>query len=915
MKMKSTALAAGLLLTGFLCFLPKVFAAPGDLDTTFSLDGKSFEPIGTGGSDIIRGTALQSDGKIVVAGTIGAGTGSNCGVARYNTDGTFDTSFDGDGKAIIQINTSFECVAPAIQPDGKIVVAAIYYNGSNTDFALLRFNSDGSLDTSFDSDGQVVTPVLSGGDAPYSIAVQSDGKIVVAGQTMNGSYADFAAVRYNTDGSLDTSFDSDGKVVTAIGSYEDMARAMVIQADGKIVVAGYSYTGSNYDFSLVRYNSDGSLDTGFDSDGKLTTAVQSGADAAYAVALQADGKILAAGYSYGSSNEDFAVVRYNTNGSLDTSFGFFGKVTHSVLTSHDRICSVAVQTDGKILAGGYSRNGSYYDFALARYNTNGSLDTSFDSDGKLTTPVLTTDDYVNALVIQTDGKILAAGYSKSGTTEDFALARYNSNGSLDTSFDTDGKLTSDIGSIYSVARAVAIQSDGKIVTAGSASNGSNTDFSIIRYNTDGSFDTSFDGDGKVLIPVLSSTDQAFAVAIQSDGKIVVAGQTYASSSVDFAVVRLNSDGSLDTSFDSDGKVTTDFFGYTDCANGLAIQADGKIVVVGQSNQVYNSDFAIARYNTNGSLDTSFHVDGKQTDSFFSYEDIAWAVAVQSDGKIVVAGQTYNGSNTDFAMIRYTSTGGYDTTFGTSWGRVTTGVLSSGDQAYSMAIQADGKIILGGSAYSASSTDFALARYNTNGTLDTSFDTDGKATTAVSGSTEEIYGLAIQTDGKIVAAGYANNGTGANFAVNRYNANGSLDTSTYGASGSVNFDVRGGSSDVIYAAALDSIGRAVVVGEASGLTTVARILGDTAPRAANFFSVSGRVQSGDAGISGVTVTLTDSNGATRATRTNSFGYYQFSEVSPGTGIITVSAKRFAFAVPTRIVNIVDNTSDIFFTAIE
>jgi uncharacterized delta-60 repeat protein len=528
---------------------------------------------------------------------------------------------------------------------------------------------------------------------------------------------------------------------------------------------------------------------------------------------------------------------------------------------------------------------------------------------------LTTDDYVNALVIQSDGKILATGYSKSGTTEDFALARYNTNGSLDTGFDTDGKLTSDIGSIYSVARAVAIQSDGKIVTAGYASNGSNSDFSVVRYNTDGSFDTGFDGDGKALIPIGSSTDTAYSVAIQSDGKIVVAGQTYTGSSYDFAVARLNSDGSLDTSFDTDGKVTTDFFGYTDCANGLAIQADGKIVVVGQSNQVYNADFAIARYTTSGALDTTFHVDGKQTDSFFSYEDIAWAVAVQADGKIVVAGQTYNGSNTDFAMIRYTSTGGYDTTFGTSWGRVTTGVLSSDDRAYAMAIQSDGKIVLGGSAYSASSTDFALVRYNTNGTLDTSFDTDGKVTTAVSGSTEEIYGLGIQTDGKIVAAGYANNNTNANFAVNRYDTAGALDTSTYGTSGKVNFDVRGGSTDVIYGIALDSIGRAAVVGEASGLTTVARIVGDTAPRAANFFSVGGRVQAGDTGISGVIVTLIDSNGETHATRTNAFGYYQFSEVSPGTSIITVSAKRFVFAAPTRIVNIGDNIGDIFFAAIE
>jgi uncharacterized delta-60 repeat protein len=259
---------------------------------------------------------------------------------------------------------------------------------------------------------------------------------------------------------------------------------------------------------------------------------------------------------------------------------------------------------------------------------------------------------------------------------------------------------------------------------------------------------------------------------------------------------------------------------------------------------------------------------------------------------------------------YAAPGDLDTTFsldGKSFEPIGTG---GSDIIRGTALQSDGKAVVAGYSFTGSNYDFSLVRYNTDGSLDTAFDSDGKVTTAVSGSTEEINALGIQADGKIVAAGYANSGAGANFAVSRYETTGALDTSTYGTSGNVNFDVRGGSSDVIYGAALNSIGRAVVVGEASGLTTVARILGDTAPRLVNF-SVSGRVQSGAGGISGVIVTLLDSNGETHRTRTNAFGYYQFSEVSPGTSVITVSAKRFVFAVPTRIVDI----GDVFFTAIE
>jgi uncharacterized delta-60 repeat protein len=181
--------------------------------------------------------------------------------------------------------------------------------------------AEGDLDTTFDSDGKVTTAIGASDNEAYSVAIQSDGKIVAAGSSKNGSNYDFALARYNTDGTLDTNFGTGGKVITAIGSSTDVAESVAIQSDGKIVAAGFSNNGSNNDFALVRYNTNGTLDTTFDSDGKVTTAIGSANDAAYSVAIQSDGKIVAAGFSNNGSNNDFALVRYNTNGSLDTSFG------------------------------------------------------------------------------------------------------------------------------------------------------------------------------------------------------------------------------------------------------------------------------------------------------------------------------------------------------------------------------------------------------------------------------------------------------------------------------------------------------------------------------------------------------------------------------------------------------------------
>ncbi len=411
----------------------------------------------------------------------------------------------------------------------------------------------------FGSNFQGIVTTDFGGDvgaAGYSVAVQADGKLVVAG----GSNSGFALVRYHANGSLDSSFSGDGKLTTAIGFNYDVGNSVAVQADGKILVAGESDNGVNRDFALVRYNTDGSLDSSFSGDGKLTTPIGSYDDNGQSITVQTDGKILVAGESWNGSRNEFALARYNLNGSLDNSFSSDGKLTTTIGSSGDHGQSVTVQSDGKILVAGESWSGSRSEFALVRYNSDGSLDSSFSNDGKLTTAIGSSDDHGQSVTVQADGKILVAGYSSNGNNSDFALARYNSDGSLDSSFSGDGKLTTAIGSSYDASRSVIVQADGKILVAGLSVNGGYSNFALVRYNPDGSLDSSFLRNGK-LTTDFGGDDVGYSVTIQKDGLIAVAG----TSNDNFALVRYNPDGSLATHsgnppsyFENGAAITVDY---------------------------------------------------------------------------------------------------------------------------------------------------------------------------------------------------------------------------------------------------------------------------------------------------------------------------------------------------------------------
>jgi uncharacterized delta-60 repeat protein len=408
----------------------------------------------------------------------------------------------------------------------------------------------GSLDLSFGKGGKVLTAIGPQLNEARALAIQADGKIVAVGATENGPKDDFAIIRYNSNGSLDSTFDKDGIVTTVVGSSYDEATTVALQLDGKIIVAGYSYTGSNSDFALIRYNKNGSLDSSFGSFGKVITAIGTNGDFGLSVALQSDGKIIVAGYSENGLNDDFAIVRYTKGGLLDSTFDADGIVTTDI-GKKDRGCAVKIQADGKIVVAGYSQDTSYSFITVVRYNANGSLDNTFDFDGKQTTVIGVFGDQARSLAVQSDGKIVVVGYSYGfAGSQDFAVVRYNINGSLDSSFDIDGKVTTAIGACDQNANAVVIQSDNKILLVGHSLNKSTStnEFAIVRYNTNGSLDNTFDFDGIVTTPLIGKlNDVAYAVAIQADGKIVVAGSSANSSSdilTFFAVVRYNNNINL-----------------------------------------------------------------------------------------------------------------------------------------------------------------------------------------------------------------------------------------------------------------------------------------------------------------------------------------------------------------------------------
>jgi len=400
-------------------------------------------------------------------------------------------------------------------------------------------------------------------------------------------------VCYAQSGSIDLSFDTDGKVTTAVGSGNNSIYDIALQGDGKIVVVGSAFNGSNDDIVVARYNVSGSIDSSFDFTGVKIIDMNFGHDFARAVKIQTDGKIVIAGEAYNGTDNDFVVIRLNSNGSFDNSFDTDGIVTTDFNTNFDNAFDLALQTDGKIVVAGAAYVDSIYNFGVARYNTNGSLDNTFSTDGK-TTVLLTNNDQAYSVAIQSDGKIVLAGPTlQPDFYNAFGVVRLNTDGSLDNSFDTDGKVITSVGAFSDEAHDIAIQTDGKIVVVGNATLTGPIRFAVVRYNTNGTLDNTWNGSGMTTTSFGATWDEARSVVIQPDGKIL-AGGIATSGTPRYAIALYNSDGTLDNGFDTDGKLTT-VTGSSSGINAMAYTSDSKIIAAGYANTTGNFDFAIIRY--------------------------------------------------------------------------------------------------------------------------------------------------------------------------------------------------------------------------------------------------------------------------------------------------------------------------------
>jgi uncharacterized delta-60 repeat protein len=778
--------AVACLVAGFIC-PSAALAAPGDLDPSFGSSGLRTINFGPGPSSA-RAVASQRDGKVVTVGNTGGGTA----LVRHNPDGSLDASFGDGGRQIGAVDDTTLPVAPArdvvVQDDGKILVAG----GQG----VTRYNIDGSPDTNFEP---VPTSEVN------AVALQEDGKVVVGGYGFDDDLrANFLVARYNPDGSLDAAFGNGGIQLTNLGSFA-IAHAVAVQEDGKIVVAGLGATGEGGQTgaALVRYEPDGSLDSGFGDQGRVVTD-PSGAWIVNDLAVQEDGRIVAVG----QSGTDFALARYGADGSLDASFGEGGRQTTEFGAFTGGASAVELQRDGKIVVAGGGG------FAMARYEADGSLDVTFGEDGKQTTDFEDGPPFATDMALDGDGGIVVVG----GQAR-FSIARYGSDGILDPVFSEDGRQTAEFDGSDS-AKAVAIQPDGTIVAVGT--NG----FGCLaggRLAPDGSLLASFGDDPGQNADCDGLFRFGVGAVVQPDGKIVAVGasSSQADGYSDFFVARYDPDGSLDPGFGDDGVQTTNFgVASIDVPLDVVLQPDGKIVVAGQTDpqdETSRSAFALARYNVDGSLDVNFGDGGKQVTQFEGGSAVAHGVALQQDGKIVAVGETGG----DFAVVRYNPDGSPDGAFG-SGGQQTTefgDYTEFGEYAIAtdVALQADGRIVVVGAGYGFGGR-FLLARYDADGTLDPQFGSGGRQATnferdgLIGGA---ATGVAIQQNGKILAVG-DNRG---DFALARYEADGSLD-SGFGDGGRQTTDVGGLFSSGLYnsgarAVALQDDGAAVVVGAGRG----------------------------------------------------------------------------------------------------
>jgi uncharacterized delta-60 repeat protein len=643
--------------------------------------------------------------------------------------GDLDVSFD-PGSGV-----NGEVKAMALQPDGKLIIGGTFTTVRGlARFSLARLDTDGSGDPSFDA-GTNVDRYIS------AIAVQPDGKVVFTRDysLLSGEAQGSKVARLNADGSQDSSFVPGLETFPSSSAFTCMA----VQPDGKIVLGGYSLEadefGNIYPHSLlIRLNANGSLDDTFTNANGKFDAPSGGR--IFCLALQPDGKILIAGAVVTSVNgtNHYDLIRLNANGTVDTNFKPVEGIIHSV----------GLQSDGKILLAGYGIGTSTNWNGVARLNTDGSIDGTFQ-------PGTDNASSLVSFVVQPDGKVVCiGGYLYVNGADRNGLVRLNSNGSVDAGFNPT------TGAPNNATGVIALQSDGRIVIGGgfTLANGANRE-RLARLNSDGTLDAGFHPGSSIDAGVSS-------LAIQSDGKVILGGDfTSVGGAPRNGVARLNANGTLDARFDPGTGPEGSFTSFGASVSVVTLQPDGKVLLGGDFSSFNGiSRNRLARLNTDGTVDTSFLPWTGAPLANYAFQPFTFLV--QPDGKILVGGNAAVASNSDgTGLARLNADGSFDTSFHAETGAGDYTVINS------LALEPDGKILAGGYYMQSDVPYYLLTRLNADGSRDPNLPAAGGSAVATS--------IALQPDGKVIVGGWYGDNQGW---VGRFNADGSVDTTFSGGSG-------------------------------------------------------------------------------------------------------------------------------------
>ena len=799
----------------------------GTPDTGFGSGGHTLVDTGTGDTALVNG-ARQPDGKIVAVGkAFKANDGSwDWIVARVDADGNLDPTF-GSGGIVRQVMSP--CCAEGldieVDADGKILVTGT----DSGRFTLARYNANGTLDTTFGDDPShnvnatdgMVTTAIGVAATAYALALQSDGRIVVVGDMRSNASApvDSVVARYDADGALDTAFGDGGHTVFALTG-DDGAREVAIQDDDAIVVVGSSLLSSSPPEHRVAYvarlQADGGLDATFSGtpaydetgtgDGLWVYDREgdgAGRQLFERVDIQDDGQIVVLG-NIAECGTCHVVARLKVDGAsdghLDTSFvddyaddtpgftwpaGMVGSrhVPYFFTNGHD----VLVLSTAKILVLGAAGGGPYpatSGYSLARLNADGGVDTGFDIPDDFADPALgrvnvrydSTSD-ARALLVDAVGEVYLAGSGSMNGVTRMLLQKFSCDGSVPGHLFSDQVNSSfDIPGGVEEISATAFQPDGRIVMAGfHHPDGSPVQVMLLARFDPGHFprtlDASFGTGGWVTTDVLGANDVARAVAAQPDGKLVVVGGTGGGSAARVVVARYLADGDLDDSFaaggaDGDGIATFDLAGEGAVGTDVALLPGGKILVAGHGRVGGDFDLGVLRLNADGTLDATFDGDGIVHHDLGGPDEQVAAMAVGADGSIALAGDigpdaTAGGGGQvvrDMLIVRLAADGSLDEGFDDD-GWLRQEVLGE-DYGTDVAVMPDGRIVATARTFATAANggtaaqDFLVYRYLADGAPDTAFGADGLATADFLGGGDAAWAMALQSDGKVLAGGQA-----------------------------------------------------------------------------------------------------------------------------------------------------------------